>query len=99
METIAYPQTKKEEGHLIAGYQEMSASQCSGKAAFSVCMITKFFTFYFNCMTKLPSEHSEWPLVMHLSRFRVEESDSPLQQMLLRRLHLPLAVSIARSSS
>ena len=29
-----YPQTKKEEGHLIAGYplQEMSASQCSGKA-------------------------------------------------------------------
>ena len=47
METIAHPQTKKEEGHLIAGYQEMSASQCSGKAGIQCLHDYPIFHFLF----------------------------------------------------
>ena len=49
IETIAHPQTKKEEGHLIAGYHspEMSASQCSGKAGIQCLHEYPIFHFLF----------------------------------------------------
>ena len=44
-----YPQTKKEEGHLIAGYHspEMSASQCNGKAGIQCLHVYPVVHFLF----------------------------------------------------
>ena len=47
IETIAHPQTKEEDGHLISANhsQEMSASQCSGKAGIQFTGIPNFSLF------------------------------------------------------
>ena len=49
IETIAHPQTKKEEGHLIAGYhsQQMISSQCSGKTGIKCLHEYAVFRFLF----------------------------------------------------